>query len=501
MPLFTKYFIDSILPAGDLNKLNILGLLLLGILIFGQIVDFIRAIFSSLLSQKISWKLGLNAFKKLLNCDYQKIQRNQSGYWFSRILNDAFDLGDAFENIVQILTNLLLFIVGIGFTFYFSIELGIAITFLIPIYIIVIKKLNPKIRERNKEAREANAKLSGLLDETVSRIIEVKTLFIEALKVNQINTTWSNAINVVMKNIKLVSLSNVIGNTIASLGTISILWYGGHLVINGKLSIGELIALNSFLGYVISPLEGLMNINQQIQSIFVAFGRIKEIEKMDLSIENNLPKIIHNKVSNKLIIHDLNFNYTENDKIFKDYNLEFELKNFTCISSPSGRGKSTLLKILSGLLTPSSGNIEFQTTSNTHKNSEIILIPQNALIFSDTFWNNIKLNRNINDEDIISVVNNMQLDDVVNRMPHGYDTNLGAFNGSISGGEKQRIAIARAIVTDPEILLIDEMTSEIDEETENKIFSELRKLRKDKITIFVTHRKSSFSNADKIITL
>ena len=271
MPLFTKYFIDSIIPTKDLSMLNVLGLLLLGILLFGQFMDFIRAIFSSLLSQKISWKLGLNAFRKLLNSDYQEIQKNQSGYWFSRILSDAFDLGDAFENMVQMLTNLLLFIVGIGFTFYFSVELGIAITILIPIYIVVIKYLNPKIRERNEQAREANAKLSGLLDETVSRIVEVKTLFIESLKVGQISTTWSNAINIFMKNIKLISLSSIIGNSIASLGTISVLWYGGYLVINGKLSLGELIALNSFLGYVISPLEGLMGINQQVQSIFVAF--------------------------------------------------------------------------------------------------------------------------------------------------------------------------------------------------------------------------------------
>ncbi len=222
---------------------------------------------------------------------------------------------------------------------------------------------------------------------------------------------------------------------------------------------------------------------------------------MDSSLKKSLPKVIPNKTNNKLVIKNLNFGYAENEKIFKNYHLDIELKEFTCINSPSGHGKSTLLKILSGLLIADSGNIEFHLEPNSSNNSQIVLIPQNALIFSDTLWNNIKLYRNIHDNDIVSVINNMQLKEVVEKMPDGYDTDLGAFNGSISGGEKQRIAIARAIVTDPAILLIDEMTSEIDEETEGRIFSALRKLRKNKITIFVTHRKSSFSNADKVITL
>jgi ABC-type bacteriocin/lantibiotic exporter with double-glycine peptidase domain len=501
LPLLTMYFIDTIIPQQDVFRLHLIGLLLLGVLIVGTVIDYFRNYYSSLLSQKITQKTGMDALVNLIRSDYQQIQNDTTGYWFMRVVQDAQEIGVAFENIISIITQVFTFLLGLTLTFYFSWQLGVAVSILIPFYLLSFKYLNPRIRERDTNLKEINAKLSGLIEETIANIIEIKSLFLEKLKANQVRNKWDTTINVSMKYVVLTTLLSLAGNFVGSIGSITILWYGGYLVITKAITLGKLIALNRFLGYVISPIQGFMGINQQLQSIFVSYNRIRRISEMSRQKSNTALIYEHNKSKGNMIeIKDLSFAYDASGKkrVFDHLSLEIPLSGFTCLSAPSGFGKSTLFKLIAGILMAESGQIRI-CTERKIKNNDIILVPQNASLFSCDVLENILMGRDIAFDKVAESVHQLELDDFIKKLPDGYHTELGSLDGRVSGGEKQRVALVRAIVLDPYILLIDEMTSDIDVKTESKIFQSLKKGRKNKITIFITHRESTMDFADNII--
>lgn len=500
MPLFTMYFIDHVIPDKNLFQLHYLGGILLLILIVGLLMDYIREYFSSLLAQKIGCKLGLKALDGILHSNYLKIQENSSGYWLSRLTDDTQDISVAFDTLISIVTQILTFIMGICFTFYFSYKLGILIVLLVPLYIFILKKINPLIRKKDNASKEVNAKLTGLLEESIAKIIEIKTLFLENLRLKRSNKLWGESIHVNMNYIKLILLLGAFSNLISSIGSISILWYGGYMVITGILTLGELIALNRFLGYVISPIENILNLNKQLQSIFVSNSRIQEIISLKQTNLNADFKINSFAKSNKLIVKNLCYAYDKTNRIFDNFSLTTDLKNFTGFVAPSGYGKSTLFKIISGLLNQDSGETTLQYTGKLDT-KDVIVVSQGSSVFSDTFLNNLLLERDIASDKINEIIEIVCLNKLISNLPKGLDTELGSLEGKISGGEKQRIAIARAIIAEPKILLIDEMTSEIDELTESKMFKALKEFRKDKITLFISHRESTLKHAEKIIEL
>jgi len=272
------------------------------------------------------------------------------------------------------------------------------------------------------------------------------------------------------------------------------------MVITGTLTLGELIALNRFLGYVISPIENILNLNKQLQSIFVSNGRIQEIIALKQPGLKPSLQITPNAKGNKLIIKNLHYAYDSKNKIYSNFSLSADLKNLTGFIAPSGYGKSTLFKMISGLLKPDSGEITLQHKESV-KREDIIIVSQGSSVFSDTFINNLIMDREIHHGKIKEVIDIVCLDNLVGNLPQGLDTELGSLEGKISGGEKQRIAIARALIAEPKVLLIDEMTSEIDEMTEAKMFKALKNFRKNKITLFISHRKSTLEHAENIINL
>lgn len=503
LPLLTMYFIDTIIPRQDLFQLHLIGFLLLGVLLVGTVIDYFRNYYSALLAQKITQKTGMDALSNLMKSNYQRIQNDTTGYWFMRVVEDAQEIGIAFENIIAIITQVFTFLLGLTLTFYFSWRLGLAVTILIPFYLLSFKYLNPRIRERDRRLKETTARLSGLIEETISHIVEIKTLFIERLKAARVRKKWDTTIDVSMKYVILTTVLALAGNFIGSIGSITILWYGGYLVITNAITLGELVALNRFLGYVISPIQGFMNINQQLQSIFVSYNRIEQISAMSRQKTNEVLTFVHgNRRRNAIEIEDMSFAYDSagDKKVFDRLSLEIPLTGFTCLSAPSGFGKSTLFKLLAGILTAESGQIRI-CTERKLKANDIVLVPQNAALFSSNLKDNLLLGRDIAFDKVTDGVHQLELDNFVRRLPRGYYTEIGSLDGRISGGEKQRIALVRAIVLDPYILLIDEMTSDIDATTEAKIFQALKKSRKDKITLFITHRESTMLFADNVVTL
>lgn len=506
LPLLTVYFIDKVLPSKDINLLNLIGVVLIFFLTFRISSDFWSRYLNTLLLEKITMKFGIQAFESVLNAYFISYITKPSGYWTNRIQNEPRSIAQIFAAVVEVLTQSLTLFVGIFFTVYFSLKLGLLIFLTLPFYIWTLFLLGPKIKKQSLLAKEESARIAGFIEESLSGLEVLKVLSIENFRLNELKSKWENFLGINLKFSMLVALSNLIATGIASIAPIGLLWYGGYLVMTGDLTLGALIGINRFISYIFRPVASLLNLNARIQDALAALERMDEI--MNLPKERQDGNDFKIKAEAGIEIKSLTFSYTETDhrrNIFDKLNLEIKGRKITAIVGESGCGKSTLLKLIIGLLKPQGGKIlidgiDLEKINVSSLRKQVCLIPQNASLFCGSVGYNITLgcDRKQIDRWILEVTG---VDKFLNSLEFSFDYDIGSKGLKLSGGQRQRVAFARALIREPKILLLDEVTSEIDVETESEIIDRIIELRKEKTTVIVAHSISAIRRADEIIVM
>ena len=511
LPLLTVYFIDKVLPSRNIGLLNLIGLALVGFLVLSVASGFINNYFHTLLFEKIAMKHGVLSFKSFLDSHLVSSFSRSPGYWTNRIQNDPQSVAQLFRTMIEITTQGLTLVVGLFFIFDFSVKLGLFVVFIIPFYACALFILGPKIRKQNKKAKEERSGLAGFIEESLSAFETVKVLSLEDLRGNQLENHWGNMVNENVRYSVLVSIGNLIATAIASIAPIGVLWYGGYLVMAGNLTLGELIGINKFISYVFKPIASVMGINARIQDAEVSLERIDEI--VNLPKENYSGKEAQIRQDADIAIRSLNFSYsTEAGRVtvFNEFNFLIEGGKTTVIVGESGCGKSTLLRLIVGLLKPDSGEIlidgkDIAVLDVGCLRRQACLIPQNSYLFSGGLSNNITIGadgKNISQILLDATgVGKFTVLDAGADPGSVLELNVGSRGLNLSGGERQRVSLARALVRDPSVLLMDEVTSEIDLQTEREVIEKLNELRRGKTTVIVAHRLSAAIAADEIIVL
>jgi ATP-binding cassette subfamily B protein len=293
--------------------------------------------------------------------------------------------------------------------------------------------------------------------------------------------------------------TELLAQGIRSLFTILLLWKGGEFVMHEALSIGELFALFALYGYFSGPIAQLVQANQAIQSARIASERLHDI--LDQETEEpgqSMPKALQKEIS----IQQVGFRFGFRKSILEGVDLSIPLGSFTGIVGESGSGKSTLLKLCMKIYTPQSGKIlwddeDIQTISGVALRKKMAFVPQEIELFDGNFYSNIALgDANPNLERIRHVAEITGLQDIIERLPHGYETGLGENGMALSGGQKQRLGIARAFYLLPEVILLDEATAWLDSAAERKILQLIRS--QIRTVVCISHRLTQFEDADCI---
>ena len=511
LPLLTVYFIDKVLPSKNIGLLNMIGLGLTGFLVLNVGSGFINNYLNTLLSEKITMRYGLLSFKSYFDSYLLSSFSKSPGYWANRIQNEPQSIAQLFRVMIDILTQGMTLLVGLFFIFYFNSRIGLFILLITPFYVWALFVLGPRIRKQNKTVKEERSKLAGFIEESVSAFETVKTLSLEGFRKNELERHWSNVVRENVKYAIVVSIGNLVATTIASVAPISVLWYGGYLVMAGNLTLGKLIGINKFLSYVFKPIASLMGINARIQDAKASLERLDEI--ISLPKENWTGKEIEIKANADIAINNLTFSYSTEGRevsVFNGLNLIIPGGRVTAIVGESGCGKSTLLRLITGLLKSDSGQIliggnDISNVSMSNLRRQVCLIPQDSHLFSGSLLYNIAVGvdeRNI-EQSLLEATGVSKFANLASQYglssPSTYD--IGSRGLRLSGGERQRVALARALVRDPSRLLMDEVTSEIDLETEMEIVGKIVELRKGKTTVIVAHRLTAAMMADEIIVL
>ena len=504
---FIQHLVDSVLVRHEGRLLNALGVGMVLIVLFRTLFGLLRQYLVAHVGRKVDLALIAGYTRHILGLPLRFFEMRRVGEILSRI-DDAAKVREAISGTT--LTTVVdgtLVVVLLAVLWLYDARLALVAMAFVPVLVVGVAAHHPAARRRSREAMEEAARLSAHLVEDVSGVETVKAFGAERARAEE---GEGHLVALVQANFSLQKLGigmDTLGMFVTTVAGIVVLWYGGHRVMAGALTIGQLMFFYSLLGYLLEPLQRLASVNLKIQDALVAVDRLYQI--MDLEVEpiGDRKKVTFEGVREAIELQDVGFRYGCRGPVLEGLNLRIPAGRTVAIVGESGSGKSTLLKLLMGFYGPTEGRIlidgvdlrDFELAS---LRGRIGLVAQDPFIFNGTLLENIALGRpGATREEVIAAARTAGLDEFIAGLPERYETVIGERGANLSGGQRQRLAIARALLRRPELLIFDEATSHLDTATERAIQESLQTALAGKTVVLVAHRLSTIKDADLIYVL
>lgn len=504
-PRILQSGIDS-LTKGDSSSLVRYAVIIVGIAIIRGFLTYIQRNLSGLFTEKIGKAIKDELYEHLHHVPASYFGRTSIGELVSRASSDV-EVVKRFINhaLIQVFWILLLFFGAMYFIFTTNIQLALIVLLILPFISITTMKFSRKVRPLHLKTQQQIAVMTRVAEENLYGIKVVKSYGREDYVIEKFNKESFGVLNKVLSATRISALYSPLIGFIANSSLLVILLYGGVQVIKGNLTLGELVAFNSYVGMLLWPMRSVGHIVNLSQRYVAARDRLLELFNVPREVEPEKPVL--KPIKGEVIFEHVTFGYDKNNPVLKDINLRVKPGETIAIVGSTGCGKSTILELIPRLYDPQHGTIyidgiDIRKYGLDHLRKHIGMVFQEPFLFSDTIRNNIAFGRpNATMEEIIEVSKKAQCYDFIMSLPQGYDTMVGERGVTLSGGERQRISLARALLINPPILLLDEATSSVDVETELLIHKALEDFRKKSTIFIVAHRLSTIRNADKIIVL
>ena len=506
-PLLIQVIIDKVINLRSLDTLQILGFALVVVTVIGGILGGLRTFLFTETTNRIDTRLGAEVIDHLLRLPLNYFDKRPVGELGSRIAElekiRNFLTGQALTTILDASFSLIYIVVMVLYSWLLTfIALGV-----VPIQIVLTLLGAPLIRRQIREVAEKNANTQSHLVEVLTGVQTVKAQNVETV----CRWKWQDLYNqYISKTFDKTITGTVLGETskvLQQLSQLLVLWIGAGLVLQGQLTLGQLIAFRIISSYVTQPLLRLSNIWQSIQELRVSFDRLADIiDTQEESNEADKKNIPIPEIQGSVRFENVSFSFVQ-DKVLKGINLEIPSGLFVGIAGQSGSGKSTLMKLLPRLYQPQEGRIfidgyDINKTELYSLRRQIGIVPQEPLLFAGTVSENISLTEpDAESNEIVQAAKLASAHDFIMSLPQGYSTNVGERGSSLSGGQRQRIAIARTLLNKPKLLIMDEATSALDYVTEREVCENLRKSSQGITVFFITHRLTTIKNSDKILIM
>jgi ATP-binding cassette subfamily B protein len=423
--------------------------------------------------------------------------------------NDASKVRDAISGAtLTIMIDTLMAIAG-GIILYIQNGYMFVVTLIVVIlYFIIVFSFNSWYKKLNQAQMENNAQLTSYMVESLNGIQTVKAYNAERSANLETETKFIRLLRSVFKLSLVSNLQGSLVGFIELTGGIVILWVGAYNVIKGNLTIGQLITFNTLLAYFLDPVKNLINLQPQMQTAIVAADRLGEI--LDLEPERTSAeekKLKPNSLKGDILYKNITFRYGTRQPVLEHITINIKHGQKIALVGESGSGKTTLVKLLLNLYSPEEGEILINGNNIKDINLEILrdkiaYIPQETFLFSGSIMDNLTLGLDdVTTEDVIDAAKKARAHDFINELPLRYETRLEENGSNLSGGQRQRLAITRAILKKPDILILDEATSNLDSITERAIQETIDEYAKDMTTIIIAHRLSTIKRCDMIYVM
>ena len=507
-PYLVKILLDVIIPQKNLPLLIQLMSLFILIFVIKTLVGIWHSYQTTKLVENMILDVKTELFNHLENLDLSFYHTNKVGDILYRLDEDVYSI-DSFIDILvdDFLLNLMtaVFILIICLKLNWKVTL-VSLTFF-PFYIVAQQYFGNILQKHKKRLVEKVADLLSFLEENISGIKAIKSFALETKKLNEYT---SRTKLLIVRNLKmdlLESFSSAVVGVITFIPLLIILWYGGYKVIVGALSVGSLIAIYTYIGKLFGPVSSLGSLNVAIKMTMVSVNRVFEFMdvKSKLVEKKNALPLTH--VKGDIVFKDVSFHYYPDDPLLQNISFHIKPGQMYGLVGPSGSGKSTVGNLVFRFFDPHEGTVSIdgknlKDVTIKSIRQHIGIVSQEAILFNMTIKDNIKFgNPNASDPDVVRAAMLANIHDRIMTLPHGYNTVVGERGETLSGGEKQRISIARVILKDPPIIVLDEATSSLDSESEQKIQAALQNITQGRTTLVIAHRLSTVRNADQILVL
>src|SRR6266567_51524 len=507
-PLFFQVVVDKVLVHRSLSTLEVLVVGLVAISVFETILGILRTYVFSHTTNRIDVELGARLFRHLMALPIAYFQARRVGDSVARVRE--------LENIRNFLTSsALTLVVDLFFTFIFLAVMFIyspLLTFIVlgsfPFYIAISAGATPLFRRRLDEKFRRGAENQAFLVESVTGVETLKAMAVEP----QMQRRWEEQLaGYVAASFRVISLGNTASQTVqlvSKLVTAAILFYGAKLVIDGGLTVGELVAFNILAGRVSAPVLRLAQIWQDFHQARLSVARLGDILNTMPEPTFSFTRAALPAIRGDVVFEHVTFRYRiDSSEVLHDVSFNVPTGQVVGIVGSSGSGKSTLAKLVQRLYVPESGRVSIDGVDLTVADiawlrRQIGVVLQENVLFNSSVRDNIALaDPAMPMERVIAAATLAGAHDFILELPEGYDTIVGERGSSLSGGQKQRIAIARALIMDPRILIFDEATSALDYESERIIQDNMRRIVEGRTVFIIAHRLSTVRRVDRIITL
>ncbi|KAF0111381.1 MAG: peptide/lipid/heavy metal/multidrug exporter [Chloroflexi bacterium] len=548
-PLIVREMIDNTIPTHDLSRLVLLALCLFVIPGVNGVLNVIQRRMSADVGEGVIYDLRMALYSGLQRMSLRFFTNTKVGELMSRLNNDVVGAQNAISRtLVDLVTNFIQVLATIGVMFSLEWRLTLISVAVVPLFIFAVRKLSNRLRDIVRGQMEANAHMNAMMHETlnIGGALLVKLFGRSQIEVDRFGSRAKQVKKQGVERAFVGSIFMAIIGLVSAVGTALVYGFGGYFAITGAFTVGLIVAFGSYLGSLYGALFSLANAPVDFAASVVSFERVFEVIDLPLDIEENEEPVSLNEVKGEIIFDDVTFTYQTGDEPFlSDVHRYGSMESITTVMSgeanggsaeethhsqargnalehvsfsvepgrlvalvgPSGAGKTTLTYLIPRLYDPTSGSIridghDLRDVTLESLSAQIGMVTQENYLFHDTIRTNLLYSKlDATQSDLEEACKAANIHNFIADLPDGYDTVVGERGYRLSGGEKQRIALARVILKDPRILVLDEATSSLDSESEALIQEALKRVMAKRTSIVIAHRLSTILAADLILVI
>lgn len=507
MPMILKIVIDNVLGGGDLGYLHALLITILLIYAIREIFFYVSHYLTFYVAQRILFDVRAKLFKHLQSLSLRFYEEYRTGKLISNVITDVAKLQQMISSsIMSVVVNVLMTLFIVAILFFMDPLLALLSLTFMPFYFFNFTWFKKRIRRDSEALRERMSEISGNLAEVINGVKVVKSFAKERTEsrsfVSQLRPTFDLSMDINMKSVSCHMIAEYMSVT----SRVLVLGVGGHMVVSGRMSLGEFVAFFSYLGMLTAPVNALSGLAGVVSEGLASASRIMGLLNTAPEIKDAESPVEIADVRGEVGFEDVSFGYN-GKPVVKKFNLTISPGEKVALVGPSGSGKSTVANLLlrfydvnDGRVTLDGRDIRELRLSWYRDNVGVVL--QEPFLFSGSILENIRYSEpEATAAEVAEAARQANAAEFIEAFDDGYETRIGENGATLSGGQKQRVAIARAILKDPRILILDEATSALDTSSERAVQEALDRLMENKTTLIIAHRLSTIKNADKIVVM
>ncbi len=507
-PYLTGLAVDRYITKDDLPGLSRIMFVLLGVYIFNWFTDFAQTYITVLVGQKVLYTMRDDLFRHFQRLSVSFFDQREAGDLMSRLTNDTQVINRILNaGLVRLIGNFLFLIGVLVAMLMLNWKLALVSMSVLPMMLLSTKFFSKRVRIASRTSREKLGKVSTELEENISGVREVQAFGRERETIREFRSV--NAENR-DANVQMQTINSAFRPTLDVFGSIGIalvLGFGGAMALNDAITVGVIVAFLNYVRRFFQPVRAISNQYTMVQTAIAAAERIFAILDEPPQITDAPDAVDLAQVEGHVVFDHVSFRYTPDTPVLQEVSFEARPGQMIAIVGPTGAGKTTMVNLLMRFYDVDEGRIlldghDLRQVKQESLRRQIGMVLQDNYLFSGSVMDNIRYGRlDASDEEVIAAARTAGADVFIRALPQGYQTPLRERGSNLSLGQRQLIAIARAILSDPRILILDEATSSVDTRTERAIQAALEKLLHGRTSIVIAHRLSTIRSADQVLVL